>query len=116
MPNVIDEIVHRFEQKAKAWQDDVKGMREKSPVNPPADTLAFAAREILDLAREVKARVEEIGPAEYAQLHGGRPSVQTVREWCAKGLLEPPPRRNAVGDWLIRKDAVRVPRRARRSA
>jgi hypothetical protein len=118
MATLIDDVVHRFEEKAKAWEADVARLRTMG-IREEADMLAFCAREVRDLARDVKHQVEELGPVEYAALHGCSP--QTVREWCAKGQLAA--RRDATGDWRIPKDAVRTPtagtrapRRVRRPA
>lgn len=104
MPDLIDDILHALETKADDWAADVDAMRAKSRVNPPADTLEFAAEELRALAKRLRAGADEVDTDTYARLHSV--SVQTVRGWCAAGAL-PGARRLASGEWRIPRAAVR---------
>lgn len=106
-PSPLGELLREFEQKAKAWQLDVLSMREKSAVNPPADTLEYAAKDLLALVHVVRAKAARLTPTQYARLH--KTSEQTVRRWCAKGEL-PGARQTSRGEWEIPADAVRTSR------
>src|SRR5690349_3270683 len=110
MATIIRDVLREFEAKARAWEADVASMRAKSLVNPPADTLEYAAKDLLQLVRTVSTATQKLTPKQYAALHGG--SEQTVRRWCDRGEL-PGARRNAKREWEIPADAVRAPRARR---
>jgi DNA-binding transcriptional regulator YiaG len=110
MTTILRDLLRQFEAKATEWETDALTMRKMTPVNPPADTLDYAAKQLLDLVRTVGTAMRKLAPRRFAELHGV--SEQTVRRWCARGEL-PGARQTARGEWEIPADATRTSRRRR---
>jgi hypothetical protein len=97
---ILDLVVVELRAKVKEWRDDVVKRRSITTIDPVADTRAVDALELEQLIMHLDAVTEEVGTADYAQMHNTSP--QTVTMWARKKKI---PARETPNGWLIPRDA-----------
>jgi hypothetical protein len=93
------------------WRTQVAERRRLTVVDPAADALERAAKELESAIDEAAALGRMVTVEEYATPRGIGPG--TVRKWCIRGEM-PGATKNDAGKWLIPVTAVRPPKRVRR--
>lgn len=93
------------------WRQRVAERRVLTSVDPAADALELAAKELEDAITKAAAVDAMITVEEYANPRGIGPA--TVRKWCARGEM-PGAAKNDAGHWMIPVHAVRPRKRVRR--
>lgn len=89
-----------FRQLADAWQKDADRRRAVFEADPAAGALDYAAAELREKVRLLEGSTLMLTTTEFGQQHGA--CAQTVRGWCARGLLS-----GAImagGEWRIPRD------------
>lgn len=86
---------------AKTWEEEAERRRTVFDADPAAGALEYSAAELRERVRLLQGTTEMLTSSECAQIHGV--CAQTVRSWCARGLLE-----GAImtgGEWRIPRTA-----------
>ena len=105
---MLGRLLHELIETASAWESDVAKRREITAVDPVADTRAYDARQLRELADRIAKSNEELNTADFAKLH--KTSPQTVVRWIHAKKI---PGRHTAQGWLIPSDATPPRRRAR---
>lgn len=100
---MIDHIFEQLRESVKNLNSYAEKRRGISTVDPVADGIVFAAKEVSEAIDKIEKETETLSTAEYADMHGVTP--QSVCTWIRSGQLE------ASGDPII---GYRIPRAAKR--
>lgn len=85
---------------ADTWQAEGERRRQMTPADAAGDVLDYAAAELRERVRVLEGATLMLTSTEFGQVHGV--CAQTVRGWCARGLL--PGVLMAGGEWRIPRD------------
>ena len=96
-----------FESLAESWVSDASRRHAVTSADPVADTLKYAAAELLERVRLAQCDSDEITVEEFASKH--RVLAATVRRWCRSGRLGA---RSTPNGYLIPVDAIAPLRKA----
>lgn len=100
-------VIRQFETLAESWLAEEKRRRQVTEVDAVADTLRYAAAELLERVRLASCDADEMTVEEFARRH--RVTVATVRRWSRAGRLGA--RRTPAG-YSIPADAIPPMKRA----
>lgn len=101
-------VIERMKQLATTWQQEAKAARERSRINPVADTTESLASELLAELDDVEKATRMLTVQQFADANNTNPS--TVRRWCVRGEL--PADKDLKGDWIIPRGARRQLKKA----
>lgn len=103
----MSRIIRQFETLAESWIAEEKRRRQVTEVDAVADTLRYAAAELLERVRLASCDTEELTAEEFAQRHRVTPA--TVRRWARRGRLGA---RLTPAGYVIPADAIPPLKRA----
>lgn len=92
------------------WRTLVRERRQLTSVDPAADALELAAKELENALQEATEQ-RMVLVSEYARIRGVGPG--TVRKWCLRGEI-PGATQDEAGKWRIPSTAIRTAKRVRR--
>lgn len=78
-------VLHTFESLAESWISDATKRKAVTATDPVADTLKYAAAELLERVRLASCDTDEMTAEEFAARHQVLPA--TVRRWCKSGRI-----------------------------
>lgn len=109
---MIATLVRRFDALAADLQSAAQVRRAVTPVDPAADALEYASRQLAGLCARVLEETRFLTVAEFARLQ--QTSESNVRLWIKRGEIHPLPEKNVRGEWEISREARRIKGKAKR--
>src|SRR4051812_32876818 len=100
--HIAANVVVRVNELPRFWRDKANERRQLTSIDPAADALELAAKELERAIAEENIAGRRVGTTEFARLKSVLPA--TVRKWCAKGWLAGATK-NVGGDWDIPANA-----------
>ena len=97
-------VIASMRQACESWRQDATQRRQRSAIDPVADTLESCASELESELVRIDDSTRLLSVEQFAREHGH--SASTVRRWCLRSELAA--ERNTAGDWEIPRNARHV--------